>query len=275
MPSARLSSACQNGDLEQMRRVLQDEPDAVNYRCPVWAPLHVLIQNHDSPNGVALLLDNNADINLRCGQGQTPLMTAGSSRRPCCARVLLEHGADPMLKDRDNMDAMDWAMTELPWVRHASDLNLSNEVTSILHAGINRWPETKAKLQLQLQRKQGGQGDRVTTNHQVLYHATDEAAAQAILTSQQMVRGSAGAAGGGIYFAASPADARRKARTTGSVVLKARVALGSSKVLSQTDPNISFTSLQREGCDSVRLTALHGDEFIVYNWDQVRQIERV
>ena len=118
--------------------------------------------------------------------------------------------------------------------------------------------------------------DRVTANHRVMFHATTEAAARAILNSQKMQRGASGAAGGGIYFAASPVDARRKARTTGSVILAARVALGRSKVISSVDPSITFTSLLREGYDSVHLTAFNGgDEFIVYNWDQVRQIESV
>jgi len=273
MPSHRLNKACQNGDLAEMARALQDEPGAVNDRNSVWAPLHTLIQKHDSPDGVALLLDNNADINLRCGQGQTPLMEAGSSRRPRSAKLLLERGADPTLKDRDDMDAMQWAREELWWVPHAKDENLQLEVVRVLREGVERWPAMKAKLQQMAQHRQGAQGDRVTTNHQVMYHATTEAAAQAILTSQQMVRGSSGAAGGGIYFAASPVDARRKARTAGSVVLAARIALGTSKVLSQVDPSVTFASLQREGYDSVRLTALNGDEFIVYNWDQVRQIE--
>ena len=83
-----------------------------------------------------------------------------------------------------------------------------------------------------------------------------------------------GYAGAGIYFAETPSDARRKSQHGNDVCLKALVWLGKSKVIDRRDPNITFTSLKREGFDSVRLTAFTGDEYIVYNWDQVEDIQR-
>lgn len=109
----------------------------------------------------------------------------------------------------------------------------------------------------------------------LLYHATDETNAQLILTSQRMKRGKSGVVGGGIYFTSTASDARRKARTDGSVVLQARVELGRTKTLEAMDPSITLESLKASGYDSVRLTALHGDEFVVYDSLQVTRIARV
>ena len=78
-----------------MRLALLHSPEIVNRRSAVWTPLHELIQKNDSPDGVKLLLDNNADIDMRCGVGYTALHSAAMHGRPRSARVLLERGADP------------------------------------------------------------------------------------------------------------------------------------------------------------------------------------
>ena len=62
-----------------------------------------------------------------------------------------------------------------------------------------------------------------------LYHETSPEAAASILRSQRMYRGSDGLAGGGIYFAESPSEARRKAHQHGAM-LKATVRVGRMKV---------------------------------------------
>ena len=62
-----------------------------------------------------------------------------------------------------------------------------------------------------------------------LYHETSPEAAASILRSQRMYRGSDGLAGGGIYFAESPSEARRKAHQHGAM-LRATVRVGRMKV---------------------------------------------
>ena len=77
------------------------------------------------------------------------------------------------------------------------------------------------------------------------------------------------------HFAATASDAQRKARIDRSVVLRARVDVGRVKLLEHMDPRITFDSLAASDYDSVRLTAMNGDEFVVYNSRQVDRIERV
>ncbi|CAJ1448687.1 unnamed protein product [Effrenium voratum] len=65
-----------------------------------------------------------------------------------------------------------------------------------------------------------------------------------------MLRGQGGLAGGGIYFAESPAEARRKANQRGAM-LKATVRVGRMKVV-QRQGSTTFTQLVSEGYDSVK-----------------------
>ena len=105
-------------------------------------------------------------------------------------------------------------------------------------------------------------------NTRYLFHVTDAASASSILSSQRMLRGSGGLAGGGIYFAETEQLARQKAQNQG-VCLRARVKLGAQRTLTSSDSSITFSSLFNSGYDSVRLTFRNGDEFVVYNFDQV------
>eukprot|EP01062_Namystynia_karyoxenos_P024642 TRINITY_DN19623_c0_g1_i1.p1 TRINITY_DN19623_c0_g1~~TRINITY_DN19623_c0_g1_i1.p1 ORF type:complete len:241 (+),score=60.80 TRINITY_DN19623_c0_g1_i1:76-723(+) len=108
------------------------------------------------------------------------------------------------------------------------------------------------------------------TNTMVLFHQTSEQSAAAIRQSGQMRRGGGGLAGGGIYFALTPEDTAHKAHQKG-VVLRCRVHLGRIKRLeAHGDPGITFSSLQREGFDSVCVPRHPGgNEYVVYNYDQV------
>eukprot|EP00438_Fugacium_kawagutii_P035220 Skav214375 [mRNA] locus=C8776280:85:414:- [translate_table: standard] len=106
-----------------------------------------------------------------------------------------------------------------------------------------------------------------------LYHETSLEAATSILTSQRMYRGSSGLAGGGIYFAESPNEARKKANHHG-VLLKATVRVGRMKVVHRAADE-SCRDLERQGYDSVKLLGRDsGTEYIVYNYEQVRNIRR-
>lgn len=107
-----------------------------------------------------------------------------------------------------------------------------------------------------------------------LYHTTSGDSAEKILAGKRMYRGSTGAFGGGIYFAETVADSKRKAHSQG-VTLKASVLIGKSKVLPNLDNSITFTQISKEGYDSVTGTCLNGKEYIVYNCSQVRNIEVV
>ena len=115
---------------------------------------------------------------------------------------------------------------------------------------------------------------RLNSNVKVLYHQTSkENAAQIRRDKYRMKRGSSGLAGGGIYFAVSKDQTDRKAEHRG-VYITARVRLGNVKEIEMiADKDITFTSLLKEGYDSVKINR-YGiadmAEYVVYNYDQVK-----
>jgi hypothetical protein len=105
-----------------------------------------------------------------------------------------------------------------------------------------------------------------------LYHCTSEQNAQSIERGG-FRPGSHGIAGGGIYFAETPADALRKAHNHGAV-LKCRVKLG--KVLDvahEGDSSLTLSEVKRLGCDSVRIPRF-GAEYCVYEPSRAKVVGR-
>ena len=109
----------------------------------------------------------------------------------------------------------------------------------------------------------------------VLYHQTDAAAADAIVRSGKMKRGTGGMAGGGIYFATCLQDTDRKAQRKGAY-LECRVELGRVKhITANGDSSITYRSLKSEGFDSVLIPRQNGHEYVVYSWGQVKDVRRL
>ena len=105
-----------------------------------------------------------------------------------------------------------------------------------------------------------------------LYHHTSRENANNILSSGTMLKGSAGLASGGIYFAWSPEESECKAYWHG-FILQCTIAVGSIKSLGSSPPDFTFSGLRRDGYDSVKITGRSsGDEYVVYNSDQVLSI---
>lgn len=112
--------------------------------------------------------------------------------------------------------------------------------------------------------------ERLRAGSRVLYHQTSTENATRILKSGKMIRGPPGSLGSAIYFAQSPADTHRKAKSKGPI-LKLIVKLGSTLHLTKPDPGLTFKSLLDRGFDSVHLTYFSsGPEWAVYNFDQVQ-----
>jgi len=108
---------------------------------------------------------------------------------------------------------------------------------------------------------------RLDGNVKTLYHQTDEAGSRAI-RQEGFRRGESGIAGPGIYFAESAADTNHKAHHKG-IMLTNDVRLGRVKrIQPEGDRSITFSSLQREGYDSVMIPRPGGTEYVVYNRDQ-------
>ena len=106
-----------------------------------------------------------------------------------------------------------------------------------------------------------------------LYHMTGESGKDAIIRSGRMLRGESGAFGGGIYFAATPSDCLRKAKSQGFLV-RAEVRMGTALQVAKFKDR-SHGSLRDRGCDSVYAPSIlsSGPEYVVYNHDQVKLID--
>lgn len=140
-------------------------------------------------------------------------------------------------------------------------------------------PFTRSDCCCPLVTDDGSQGDvevpssprmeRLMSHQKILYHQTNQQAAEAIKQSRKMKRGSSGLAGGGIYFTESIHQSHNKARQTGYMVV-AKVKLGKPKRIAVSgDSSVTYQKLLAEGYDSVLIPRANGEEWVVYNWDQV------
>ena len=76
---------------------------------PGWAPLHYAATNGHIAV-MQLLLDGNAYIDAASPNGTTPLMMAARYGTPTAVKLLLEAGADPLLKNDQALSAINFAM---------------------------------------------------------------------------------------------------------------------------------------------------------------------
>lgn len=77
---------------------------------PGWAPLHyAATRGHLAV--MILLLDNHAYIDAASPNGSTPLMMAAHYGTSSAVKLLLEAGADPMLKNEQGLSAIDFAQS--------------------------------------------------------------------------------------------------------------------------------------------------------------------
>ncbi len=103
-----LMMAALKGRLEIARRLIERKAE-VNK--PGWAPLHYAATNADASAlpMVRLLLEHHAYIDAESPNGTTPLMMAAHYGYPAVVKLLLEEGADPLLKNQQGLSAIDFA----------------------------------------------------------------------------------------------------------------------------------------------------------------------
>lgn len=75
---------------------------------PGWAPLHYAA-THAHLDIMTLLLSHHAYIDAESPNGSTPLMMAAHYGTPQAVHLLLEAGADPLLKNQRGLTAIDFA----------------------------------------------------------------------------------------------------------------------------------------------------------------------
>ena len=100
-----LMFAALEGQLELARLLISRGAD-VNK--PGWAPLHyAATRGHLAI--MNLLLEHHAYIDASSPNGTTPLMMAAFYGTPSAVKLLLEAGADPLLKNEQSLTAVDFA----------------------------------------------------------------------------------------------------------------------------------------------------------------------
>jgi ankyrin repeat protein len=75
---------------------------------PGWTALHYA-STHGHVAVMSLLLDHHAYIDAASPNGSTPLMMAALYGTPAAVKLLLEAGADPMLRNEQGLSAIDFA----------------------------------------------------------------------------------------------------------------------------------------------------------------------
>jgi ankyrin repeat protein len=103
-----LMMAALKGHLSQAQRLIARRAE-VNK--PGWTPLHYAATG-DTPSSVAmvrLLLEHHAYIDAESPNRSTPLMMAAHYGSPAVVRLLLEEGADPLLRNEQGLTAIDFA----------------------------------------------------------------------------------------------------------------------------------------------------------------------
>lgn len=100
-----LMFAALNGMLDLARKLIARGAD-VNKTG--WAPLHYAA-THGHLAVMTLLLDNHAYIDASSPNGTTPLMMAAFYGTPSAVKLLLEAGADPLIKNDLSLTAIDFA----------------------------------------------------------------------------------------------------------------------------------------------------------------------
>jgi uncharacterized protein len=77
-----------------------------------WAALHYAATNGHIPL-ITMLLEKHAYIDAESPNGSTPLMMAAMYGTPAAVKLLLDEGADPLLKNQIGMTAVDFAQKAL------------------------------------------------------------------------------------------------------------------------------------------------------------------
>ena len=78
---------------------------------PNWTPLHYAASKGHTAM-MRLLIENDAYVDAESPNGTTPLMMAAYYASPNAVKLMLEEGADPLLKNQDGQTALNMALAK-------------------------------------------------------------------------------------------------------------------------------------------------------------------
>jgi ankyrin repeat protein len=105
--------ACKHGDIEQVRLMLEKEPELAYLKDKkgISALFHAVANGHASIVDTLLQITRQPD-DVESEKGFTPLLIAATNGHMAIVRVLLEHGANPNLRNFDGVTALHNAVFE-------------------------------------------------------------------------------------------------------------------------------------------------------------------
>ncbi|MBL4820776.1 MAG: ankyrin repeat domain-containing protein [Gammaproteobacteria bacterium] len=101
-----------SGNAKLLHSVLQRHPELVFAQMDDSSTLLSLAVKNGMPEIITTLLDAGADANFPIYGNITPLQIAVRRGEPKIVNFLLQAGGNPLIKDQDDWDSMDWAVTE-------------------------------------------------------------------------------------------------------------------------------------------------------------------
>jgi hypothetical protein len=139
---------------------------------------------------------------------------------------------------------------------------------------LHHWrhrPAPVAEVQIPAPMSRSGNWSNVRT----LYHCTDRDSARSIMSNMQFKPGKPGMFGEGIYFAATPEQARAKAKIAGiedGVTITADVFLGFVLEVPAARNSLTKEEVYEHGCHSVHGITDSGDDYVVFKPDSIQKI---
>jgi len=105
-----LIGAARSGDATEIRKLIADgaDPNERDRSVTGWPPIVHAVHKHQLA-AVAALIESGADVNATSDGGTTALMMAASYGHADMVKLLLAHGANTRLKDRNGETALDLA----------------------------------------------------------------------------------------------------------------------------------------------------------------------
>ncbi|XP_031630464.1 myotrophin [Contarinia nasturtii] len=100
--------AIKNGDLDQVKELIEQNGFNVNQQITTRAPIHYAA-DYGQSDVLRYLINKGADVNTRDKHGITPILAATWEGHTNCVRILLENGADKSITTPDGTSLIDAA----------------------------------------------------------------------------------------------------------------------------------------------------------------------